>query len=144
MQGGQFLLNGGKVISGLADLPNDADEFGANSLACYCLRAVLLFVEYALEGLGVSRLIGAVSLSRSKVGMDTPGNFTEQPLEVRRRSEVVSFGGLAVGVFVGLACLFAGLLCLFVRGGGRIRLGLQLENSCIPFVQLSVETPHLP
>ena len=109
-----------------------------------------------MERVGVAGLVGVVGRSHEssaalqvggisgKVGMNAFGCITVDPLKFGRRGEVVSFGRLAVSVFVSLACLFAGLLCLDLRGGRRIKPGLQLGNSRLPFVQFSVKSPHLP
>ena len=76
--------------------------------------------------------------------MDALGNLAEEALEFGRWGEVVSLGCLAVSVLVGLACLFAGLLRLRIRGGGRIKPRVQLRDSRFPFVQFRVEGAHLP
>ena len=64
--------------------------------------------------------------------------------EFGRWRKVACFRCLAVCVLIRLACLIAGLLCPRLRGGGRIKPGLQLGDSCLPFVQFRVERADLP
>src|ERR1017187_9562657 len=140
----------------MADLPDDANEFGTDPLALHCIRAVLVFVENTLEGLGVARFVCAVGLGNepssarqiagipAKVWMNALGDLAEQAPEFGRWGEVASFRCLAVGVLVSLARLFAGLTCPRTRGARRIKAGAQLRDSCFPFVQFRVEGAHLP
>src|SRR5690348_6800809 len=75
--------------------------------------------------------------------MDAFGNFTKQPFEVGRRCEVGRLRRLSVCVFIRLACLLAGLMCFCLRGGRRIKSSVHFGNSCLPLVQLSIESTNL-
>src|ERR1700733_12653886 len=75
--------------------------------------------------------------------MDTPGYFTVQPFEVGGWLEVTSFRCLAVRLLVRLARLFACLLRVLPRGGGRMEASPQFGDSGFPFVEFRVEGAHL-
>jgi hypothetical protein len=75
--------------------------------------------------------------------MDTSRNIAEEALEFRRWGEVVSLRRFAVSILVSLPCLFAGFLCLCVRGAGGMKPRLQLGDPRFPFVQFGVECSHL-
>ena len=75
--------------------------------------------------------------------MDKFGNFAEQPLKVGRGREVGSLRCFSVGVVMRLARLPAGFLGLCLGDGRRIKPGLQLRKSRLPFVQFTIERADL-
>ena len=118
-QGGQLPFNTGNAFPSLADLADDADEFGPDSFTRNRIRAIVIFGKDATEGIGVAGPVGAICLCHEssaevavsgilgEVGMYVLGDFAEQALEFGRWGKVRGLGCLAMGGFVGLACLFA-------------------------------------
>src|ERR1700733_11882551 len=152
---GQFLFNCRQALFCLADLSDDTDQLGPDPLALHCARTVLVLVENTLQCLCIAFLVRAVSIGHksraafqvavvpTKVGMNSPGNFAEQALEFGRRNEVLRLRCRTVSIFVSLACLFAGILCLCPRRGRRMESGLQLREARLQVVQFSVKRAHL-
>jgi hypothetical protein len=155
-QGSQFTLDHRHALSGLADLPDDADQFGTDALALHGVSAIVVFVENSTEGLGIAHFLCTVGLGHqpvaalqiggisAKVGMNPLSDLAEQVFEFRRRDEVARFRCLVVSVIERTTSLLARRTRPFRRGRGTINPGLQLRNSRVPFVQLGVQNAHLP
>ena len=157
-QRGSFLLDSRNASFSHAYLPNDPDQFGTDPLALHGVRAVLILIEYPLEGFSASprlisaRLASAIQSSAAikisgqslaKVGMDALGNFTEQALEFGRWREVRTDYSPWASSYVWCACLPGLFLLCLVEAGGRIKLGQQLGDSRLPFIQFRVERTNL-